>query len=201
MIAGIVMAAGLSERMGGSVPKQLLRLGDRPLVSVVTTNAVASSLDRVVVVTGHHGAEIAAAVEGTGATAVANPDYRRGNMTSFRAAHAAEPGCEAYVILLADMPGVTTAMIDRMVGIWNTIRPWAAVAEYTDGRRHPLLLSAAAMGQAVSATGPKAVWRLLEAAPSGAVKTVEFPVSAPLDVNTIDDYESLIAGFRDDSAQ
>ena len=195
------MAAGLSERMGGQIPKQLLPLGGRPLVAVTVMNAVASSLDEVVVVTGHHGDEVAAAVAGTGAVAVANPDYRQGNMTSLRAAWEALPECEAYLVLLADMPGVTTAIIDRMVTVWTATQPWAATAVFTDGRRHPLLLSAAAMSQAVVLTGPKAVWKLLDAAPQGTVVTIDFAIPAPLDVNTIADYEALVSGSRDGSAE
>ncbi len=195
------MAAGLSERMDGPVPKQLLPLGGRPLVAVTAANAIASALDRVVVVTGHHGDQIAAAIAGTGATAVPNPRYREGNMTSFRAAHASLPDCEAYVVLLADMPGVTAGIIDRMVEAWEATRPWAAVAGYSDGRRHPLVLSAAAMREAVDSTGSKAVWRLLEAAPSGAVETVDFSIPAPIDVNTTTDYDDLVASYDSDSAE
>lgn len=192
MIAGIVMAAGLSERMVGSLPKQLLPLAGRPLIAITVGNAVASSLDKVVVVTGHRGDEVAAAIADTRATVVPNPDYRGGNMTSFRAGYASAPNCDAYVILLADMPGVTTAIIDRMIATWNAGRPWAAVAEYSDGPRHPLLLSAAAMTEAAGTTGPKAIWRFLESAPPGRVEPVAFLQSAPRDVNTHADYEALL---------
>lgn len=193
MIAGIVMAAGLSQRMRGSTPKQLLQLGGSPLVAHVAANAVASSLDRVVVVTGHRAAEVAAAVRGTGAIAITNPDYRLGNMTSLRVGYEALPGCDAYVVLLADMPGVSAAIIDRMIATWEAARAWAAVARYTDGLRHPLLLSAAAMSEATGATEPKAVWRMLEAAPAGAVEIVDFATAAPVDVNTAADYETIVA--------
>ena len=201
MIGGIVMAAGLSQRMRGSTPKQLLPLDGKPLVAVTTAAAVASRLDLVVVVTGHHGAEIAAAVGETGATTVANPNYRQGNMTSFLAAYEVMPQCDAYLILLADMPGVSTEIIDRMVSAWNATQPWAAVARYADGRRHPLLLSAAAMSQAVGATGSKAVWRLLEQASKGTVEFVDFAIPAPIDVNTQADYEAVVASRAADLAE
>ena len=42
----IVLAAGLSERMGGGLFKQLLSIGGRPMVSVVAATAVGSQLDR-----------------------------------------------------------------------------------------------------------------------------------------------------------
>lgn len=189
MIGGIVLAAGLSERMGEGRFKQLMPIGDTPMVAVVAANAAASSLDRVVVVTGHRGDEVAAAVRGTGVAVAANPDYLLGNMTSFRTGHEALPGCEAFVILLTDMPGVTSEMISRVVSFWHERQPWAAVSSYQDRKAHPLLLSAAAMADAVRATGPRAVWRLF--AEAADVADIEFDMTAPADVNTPDDYRQL----------
>lgn len=191
MIAGVIMAAGMSERMAAPVPKQLLQYQQRPMVAVTATNAVASGLDLVVVVTGHRGDEVAAAITGTGVESVANPDYRQGNMTSLRAGYRALPPCDAYVLLLADMPGVSGRMIDRFVTLWEEKRPWAAVAAYRDGRGHPLLLSAAAMEAVIAETGSRAVWRLLDAAADDDVALVVFDEDAPLDVNTAEDYERL----------
>jgi len=191
MIAGIILAAGLSERMSGDVPKQLRRIGGRPMVSIAATNAIASSIDEVVVVTGHEATAVAAAVSATGASVVVNPDYEDGNMTSLRAGVQALPGREAYVLLLADMPGVTTRIIDGMVAAWRQERPWAAVATYRDGWRHPVLLSANAMGCVIDRNEPKAVWQMLEAADPGSVLQVPFDMDAPLDVNTSADYESI----------
>jgi molybdenum cofactor cytidylyltransferase len=177
--------------MQGSVPKQLLPYGESTLAAVPVRNAEASLLDRVVVVVGHRAEEVAAAVSGGRAEVVENPDYRLGNMTSFRAGAVAAPGCDAYVILLADMPRVTTPMIDRVVETWLSSRPWAAVSRYSDGLAHPLLLSAEAMAQAVEAEGTKGVWRFLHAASSGSVHHVDFDMPMPEDINTLDDYRRV----------
>lgn len=201
MIGGIIMAAGLSERIGGPTPKQLLPVAGRPMVATTVANAVASRLDRVVVVTGHRAGEVAAAVDGFDVLVAENPDYREGNMTSLRAGYRSLPDCAAYVVLLADMPGVTTGMIDSMIAMWQRRHPWAAVAAYRNGRGHPLLLSADAMAQAAAATGPKAVWRLLDAAEPDVVVAVEFATDAPRDVNTAADYEALLSTEVGDSAQ
>ncbi len=191
MIGGIIMAAGLSHRMGGPVPKQLLSYRGRPMVGAVAEAAASSDLDDVVVVTGHQGEAVAAAVAAVGVQSAANPDYLKGNMTSFAVGYRALPACSAYVVLLADMPDVTTEMIDRLIAHWWRHRPWAIVSGYRDGRGHPLLLSAAAMEAAVVATGPKAVWRLLESAEAGDVVTLAFDRATPLDVNTPEDYDRL----------
>ena len=51
MISAIILAAGLSSRMG--MPKQLLKLGGKTMVRIVTENVLASKVDEVLVVTGH----------------------------------------------------------------------------------------------------------------------------------------------------
>ena len=191
MIGGIILAAGLSTRMDGPTPKQLLTYRGRPLVQVVAASATASDLDQVVVVTGHRGDDVAAAVEGLDVTVAHNPDFAEGNMTSFRTGYSALAGCEAFVILLADTPGVTPSMINEYISTWSEQQPWAAVGSYSDGTGHPLLLSAAAMREAAPYDGARAVWRLLEKAPDGAVAPIVFETARPTDVNTVDDYELL----------
>ena len=47
-VLGVIVAAGTSDRMGQ--PKQLLPIGDRPMLEVAVGAAEASRLDRVVVV-------------------------------------------------------------------------------------------------------------------------------------------------------
>ena len=59
MVVGIVLAAGMSTRMGR--PKQLLPLGGRSALAWIV-DLLAARLDQVVVVLGHRAEEIAAAV-------------------------------------------------------------------------------------------------------------------------------------------
>lgn len=191
-VGGMVLAAGLSERMHGDLPKQLLPLSGIALAAVSVRNAEASTLDRVVVVLGHQSQQVADAVGGGRAQLVLNPDYRDGNMTSFRVGAAALGGCDAYVVLLADMPGVTAAMIDHLVAEWRRTKPWAAVASYSDGRAHPLLLSAAAMEAATAVEGPKGVWRFLDTAPAGLVDQIVFDGPMPSDINTWEEYKRML---------
>ena len=193
----MVLAAGLSERMRGDVPKQMLPLGGLTLAGVTVRNAEGSSLDRVVVVTGHRSDEVAVAVGEGRAEIVVNPEYRQGNMTSFRAGAGALAGCDAIVVLLADMPGVTTAMIDSIVAEWHRSRPWAAVSSYTDGRAHPLLLSAAALGEASQIEGRKGVWRFLDDA-GDRVEAIIFDFPMPTDVNTPEQYGEVLLELETD---
>jgi len=178
--------------MTGDVPKQLLPYGGATVGAVAVANAVASQLDRVVVVVGHRAGDVGAALAIGRAEIVANPDYRTGNMTSLRVGAEALADCAAVLVLLADMPEVDAGMIDRFVDRWETDEPWAAVARYRDGRAHPLLFSRAALDGVVAADGPKASWRFLDAA-GDTVASVTFDRDRPRDINNRADYLALLA--------
>ena len=154
--------------------------------------AEASSLDRIVIVTGAYADEVEEALRIDRAVTVRNPDFRRGNMSSLVCGAEAVPGADAIVLLMGDHPGVDVAVIDGIVSLWRTSRPWEAVTAYRDGIAHPFLLSRAALDEAVSIGGPKLLWRLLAEDESGRVVRMAVDRPAPMDVNTPEDYRRLM---------
>jgi molybdenum cofactor cytidylyltransferase len=80
MTAAIVLAAGLSRRMGRF--KLTLPWGDRTVIGQVVATLEAAGVDEIIVVTGHRADEVAAALAGTTAHPVHNPDYTAGEMFS-----------------------------------------------------------------------------------------------------------------------
>lgn len=194
-IAGIVLVAGASERMAGPAPKQLLPFGDHTMAALAVTNAEASRLDRVVAVTGAAADEVAASLAPARATVVHNPGYAAGNVTSLLTGVEHAGGAGAVLLLLGDMPGVTSDIIDRFVAVWRKAHPWAAVAVYEDGvPNHPFLLSADAVAtmERLATHGSKVLWTLLVEAPPEPVAEVRFSRAAPVDVDTVADYEAAL---------
>src|SRR5260221_11631918 len=83
-VAAIILAAGRSTRMGG--PNKLLaELGGKPLVRIVTEQALASKAQGVIVVTGHQADEVRKTLQGLKVTFVHNPDFAGGLATSVKA--------------------------------------------------------------------------------------------------------------------
>jgi molybdenum cofactor cytidylyltransferase len=80
MTAAIVLAAGLSRRMGRF--KLTLPWGDRTVIGQVIATLEAAGIEEIVVVTGHRGDAVAEALVGTGAHIVHNPEYASGEMLS-----------------------------------------------------------------------------------------------------------------------
>src|ERR1700761_5719400 len=93
-ITAVVLAAGRSTRMGG--PNKLLaELAGKPLVRIVTEQALASAASSVVVVTGHQAAEVEKALAGLKVRFVRNPDFVAGLASSVRTGIAAVPAAAA----------------------------------------------------------------------------------------------------------
>ena len=190
-IAGIILAAGSSQRMGE--PKQLLPYRGTTLLNVVIAAAEASQLDHVVVVTGANAEAIEDSISVERAVVVHNPDFELPNMASV-VVGAGAIDADALVTLPADTPGITTWVIDAVIDRWRSEAPWAGVTEYRDRSGHPFLLSRAALSEVASVEGAKVLWRFLGDDDSGRVMRVAIDLPAPPDVNTPGDYEALLAG-------
>ncbi len=115
-VAALVLAAGRSSRMGG--PNKLLaEINGRPLVRIVTEQALASRARPVIVVIGHQRERVEAALEGLPVEFVHNAAFADGLGTSLKAGISALPAqSDGVIVCLGDMPQVDAAMIDRLVG-------------------------------------------------------------------------------------
>lgn len=128
-VAAIVLAAGMSTRMGRN--KLLLDLDGEPLLRRVVRRSLDAGLEPVVVVLGHDAERTAAALDGLPCRTVVNGDYREGTGTSLKTGLAALPaGTPAVVSLLADMPHVTSAMLATLVEMHRDRRAPLVVSDY-----------------------------------------------------------------------
>lgn len=110
-IAGVVLAAGTSSRLGAN--KLLLRLDSEPLILRAVRRAVEAGLAPVIVVLGHEAERVAAALDGLAVETIVNPAYRTGMHGSLQTGIEHVPGdCAGAVVLLGDMPLVTAGMIE-----------------------------------------------------------------------------------------
>ncbi len=189
-IAGIVLAAGSSLRMGE--PKQLLRYRGMTLLNHVIATAEASRLDHVVVVVGANAQAVRDSIESERATVVHNPDFQLPNMASVLVG-ASSVDAEAFLTLPADMPGISAEVINAVIDWWTAQSPWAALTEYGDRAGHPYLLSQAALDEAAEVEGSKVLWRMLSYDDSGRVTRVTVAAAAPRDINTPEDFKAFLA--------
>jgi molybdenum cofactor cytidylyltransferase len=141
-IAGLVLAAGRSTRMG-PVNKLLADLEGRPMVARVADAARTSQAAPVIVVTGHERERVEAALAGLDVTLVHNPDYAAGLSTSLHRGLAALPeATEGVVVCLGDMPRITATVIDRLIAAFDPLEGRAICLPTWQGKRgNPVLFA------------------------------------------------------------
>lgn len=113
----IILAAGVGRRLSDSVvehPKCLLRLGERTLLQRMLDALSAAGVQEVLIVVGHLGEQIQAAVEGrSGVRTLFNPDFRRGAIVSLWTAR--EAFDDDLLVMTADVlfpPGLLARLVD-----------------------------------------------------------------------------------------
>ena len=117
-ITGILLAAGMSTRMGR--PKQLLPFKNETVIETVISTLLASSLDEVLVVLGHKHEliyqKIEAALGNKKLRIINNPDYRLGMLTSVQAAlKQISSSSTEFALTLVDQPLIATNTIDLLI--------------------------------------------------------------------------------------
>lgn len=166
-VSALVLAAGASRRMRGA-DKLLEPVAGLPLLRRVAEAALASQADEVVVVLPPAAEARRAVIEGLGVTPVVAAEAATGMANSIRAGLAAlDPAAEAVVLLLADMPEIGAAEIDRVIAGFDPeegreiVR---AVAE--DGTPgHPVLFGRRFFESLAALSGDAGARAVLRAAP------------------------------------
>lgn len=143
-IAGLILAAGASTRMGQ--PKQLLRVGGKTLIERVVSEALKSDLDTVVLVLGHRAEEIRAALGQIAGhpklKIIENRQYRHGMSSSIIAGLSEVEESHGHVmILLGDMPQITSDLINLLLYRYlDSSLPIGAISIKAK-RSHPVIIS------------------------------------------------------------
>jgi molybdenum cofactor cytidylyltransferase len=138
-IGAIVLAAGMSSRMGAN--KLLASVDGKPLLRHAVEAALASHADPVIVVTGNQAAETRASLAGLNISFTENPDFAKGLSASLRTGLNALPDdCDGALILLGDMPKVPPSLIDRLIAGFDPAEGRAICVATSGGKRgNPVL--------------------------------------------------------------
>ena len=180
-IAGILLAAGASSRMGWN--KLLLELDGEPLVRRAARRALEAGLSPLLVVVGHEPERVREALAGLPCQLVENPAWAAGQGSSVAAGAAAvPPGAEAAVVLLSDMPAVTADMIRAVAARWRATGAPIVTSRYGAVTAPPALYAAAVLPELC--TGPaEGRGRAVIGRHGDAVLPVDWPAAALVDLD------------------
>ncbi len=138
LISGILLAAGLSTRMGE--PKQLLPFGESTIVETVVDSMLMSKLDEVRVVVGHCAELVQEKLGEQPVQIVFNPDYRDGMLSSAQCGvRSLNKTTAAFALMLVDQPFITPTLIDRVIDAYAQTEQGIAVPSYNYRRGHPAI--------------------------------------------------------------
>jgi molybdenum cofactor cytidylyltransferase len=186
----VVLAAGSSRRMGS--PKQLLRIGGRPLLEVVVGHANASKLDEVVVVLGAAADEIRGQVDFGRARILINPDHASGMASSLRAGLSALDGDVGMaMVILGDQPDVA-GRIDRLLDLLDESGLPAAALSFGGLLHPPVVLRRELWGDLMALEGDVGCRAVIRARPELVARLPIEALNHPVDVDTPDDYRRLM---------
>ncbi|KAA1178638.1 4-diphosphocytidyl-2C-methyl-D-erythritol kinase [Rhizobium tropici] len=188
-VAIVLLAAGKASRMGeGGSHKLLAEFDGVPLVRRSASIAMASGVSDIVAVTGHRREEIEDALSGLAVESVFNPDYASGMASSLVAGvgtHAAQKA-DGVLVMLADMPGVTSDDLKKLTAAFRKANGQAIVRAVSGGKRgNPVILPRSVLNAVMRLEGDVGARHIIET--SGLpVVDVEIGEAAHLDVDTPD---------------
>ena len=182
-IGALILAAGKSSRMGG--PNKLLALLDnKPVVRHVAEAAIGADLPEVLIVCGHMHAEIAAVLCDMPVTSIFNPDFADGMAGSIRVGmNALSPDLDGVVILLGDMPRITSDNIKSLTRTMTETGKGIIMATAGGKRGNPVLWDRRFFTDLKTLTGDIG-GRNLVSNHQEQVAEVEIGASARLDLDT-----------------
>jgi CTP:molybdopterin cytidylyltransferase MocA len=189
-VAAAVLAAGRGERLQSDVPKPLVELGGKPLVTWALEAVRATDLSPVILVVGGHAGPIAAAVP-PGVMIVHASRWHEGIAHSLHAALDAVEGyaqVTALCVGLADQPLVGPGAYQRLVDA-HEAGALLAAATYDGRRANPVLLGRALWAEARQLRGDVGARALMDVHPVVEVDCTG--TGSPADVDTIDDLRTL----------
>ncbi|MBI2860442.1 MAG: molybdenum cofactor cytidylyltransferase [Chloroflexi bacterium] len=192
MISAIVLAAGLSSRMGRS--KLRLGIKGKPMLQHVIDAARQSKAGEVIVVLGAEADTLRREIDTGDARVVANPRYREGLSTSLKTGlKAVSPQSQAAVILMGDQPFVTPAIIDALIERYRQPGSRIVAPVYGGRRGNPALFDRSLFPELMSVTGDKGGREIIETHPEWLETVTVDDDLAGRDIDTAEEYR----GSRD----
>jgi molybdenum cofactor cytidylyltransferase len=194
VIAAVVLAAGLSRRMGQA--KLLMKVGGRAIIRYVVESVLVGGVDSVWVVTGPDVEPIEAALAGIEVQIAVNPAPEEGQAGSVRTGIAALPASVDWALIaLGDQPLLAPAIIPALLAARRTSPKLIVAPRYRDGQGNPVVFRREIFPELLRLSGDQGARPIIQREPA-RVEWVDLDLPMPPDVDTPDDYEKIRANLR-----
>ncbi len=193
MIAAIVLAAGLSRRMGR--PKLVLPWGKTTVIGQVNGVLLEAGLDPVIIVTGGAHSQIAEALRGQPTRLVFNPRYAEDVMALSLQAGLAElstnwpNSIQAALVALGDQPQIETPVVQAVITEYRASGAALVLPSYQMRRGHPWIVQRSLWSEIMALTPPQTLRDFISANAQDIHYLAVDRASILRDLDTPEDYE------------
>jgi molybdenum cofactor cytidylyltransferase len=192
-VHAIVLAAGASSRLGQ--PKQLVKLGGRPALHTVVSNAVAVAGNAVTVVLGAHAQDLTRLLAHSPASVIVNRHWEEGIASSLRYGLSAMPStASAALIMLGDQVAVTSDDLRRLINAWKGHDTVIAASVYQGHVGVPAIFPQWCFTELRELRGDRGARMILERH-AHRLAHVQMP-NAAIDLDTPEDLAALTEQFK-----
>jgi len=190
-VEGIILAAGMSSRMGR--PKLLIEIDGEPIILKVTAAAAESGLDRVTLVIGPGREDLITVLKRSRVTRdpsiIINPRPEQGMSSSMRLGISSiNPLARGSMILLGDQPRITPGIIDSLLRIFLQQKDKIVVPTVRSRRTTPVIFPASLFPELMRVTGDQGGRELLK---HHSDQVVEIEMGDDYDDSDVDSPEDL----------
>lgn len=191
--AGILLAAGTSSRMGSN--KMLFELEGESVLRRAARRALAAGLSPLVVVLGHEADKAKREIEGLPCQWTLNPLYEQGINSSLKAGIRAvqDLHARAAMVMLADMPFVTTEMLAAMIARFRASTAPLAISDYGGVNAPPMVYDRSLFAELLAMEG-EGCGREVVKRHKGEAEVLPWPESALQDLDVPEDYARVKSG-------
>ena len=192
-VAGILLAAGTSSRMGSN--KLLFELEGESVLRRAAKRALAGGLSPLVVVLGHESDRAHREIEDLPCQWALNPLYEQGINSSLKSGVMAVQGLKApaAMVMLADMPFVTPEMIAAMIARYRTTTAPLVISDYEGVNAPPMVYDRSLFMELLMMTGEGCGRQVVKRHRSEA-EVIPWPVAALADLDVPEDFARVKSG-------
>jgi molybdenum cofactor cytidylyltransferase len=194
MLSAIVLAAGMSTRMGQN--KLLLVFKGKPLIARAVDTLLASEIDEVIVVLGNEADKLREKLHGRKVRLIENPDFREGLGSSVRVGvTAVSRQAEGIMVYLADQPLLEPADVNRILGAFAQAKEAgkSIVVPFFDKQRgNPVLLDTSYRDAILGVVGDVGCKGVIKRYPDQVFVVQMESDHVIRDMDTIEEYEAVL---------
>ena len=188
-VAGILLAAGTSSRMGRN--KMLFELDGESVLRGAARRMLAGGVSPLLVVLGHEADRAEQELAGLPCQVVINPNYEQGINSSLKTGVSAVPAeAQAAMVMLADMPFVTPEMLAGLIARYRSSDAPLVISDYEGVNAPPMLYDRSLFDELLAMTG-EGCGRQVVKRHRDEAEVLAWPAAALADLDVPEDYERV----------